>query len=188
VGGDAVLADQLGLLLRVFAVALGAADAVLVSALRGVNADHGLAVHVHQAEGELFGGRALDAGNLLGGDGYCHLIGLRTGRGRAGCFLAGVGRPFVFPLPLWYHSRIKRAKEIGGARRNIFAMLRNRMDEKRRPGRPPTGRRYEERLMVYTDQEGRRLLEGLRKRLGVNSDAEVVRRAIQEMAKREGVE
>jgi hypothetical protein len=59
-------------------------------------------------------------------------------------------------------------------------------ETKRRPGRPATGVRYRERLMVYTDAAGKARVRALGEKLGV-SDAEVIRRAVEELAKREGV-
>lgn len=57
----------------------------------------------------------------------------------------------------------------------------------KRPGRPRTGLRHPIRAWHHTDAEGDALIEKLAKKCG-QSRSEVIRRAIEELAAREGVE
>ena len=59
--------------------------------------------------------------------------------------------------------------------------------EKRRPGRPKTGRAFTERVIVYYDAAGVERLRALADRQGV-TQSELVRRLIEDAAKREGLE
>lgn len=50
-----------------------------------------------------------------------------------------------------------------------------------------TAKTYPKRLSAYDNEEGERMLRGLARKLGI-SEAGVIRMAIRELAKREGVE
>ncbi|MFN3650112.1 MAG: ribbon-helix-helix protein, CopG family [Armatimonadota bacterium] len=59
--------------------------------------------------------------------------------------------------------------------------------EKRKGGRPATGRAYPIKVFSYVDDELLRLLQELAKR-GNRGQAEVLRQGIRALAEREGVE